>query len=134
MFIAVASILANSPAVAQSLKEQAACAAQAERFYRAYNNVQTPPGFKLESEDYQSHYNTKLNKCLILINEVSEYNGEILMSEELDDAFERRMFANYILGSKNNMRYCYLAPTPNKRLSCSSKQQFDSFVAKYMEQ
>jgi hypothetical protein len=51
IFFAVASILANGPAVSQSLKEQAACAAQAEIFYRDYNNIRPTPGFKLESED-----------------------------------------------------------------------------------
>ena len=134
IFIAVASILANGPAVAQSLKKQAACAAQAEIFYRAYNNIRPTPGFKLESEDYQSHYNTKLNKCLILINETSEYKGLVVISAELDDAFERRTFANYVLNLKTNTQYCHLTPTLDKTVPCSSRQEFDSFVAKYMQQ
>jgi hypothetical protein len=134
IFIAVASILANGPAIAQSLKEQAACAAQAQIFHRAYDNTASVPGFKFYNDWYQSHYNTKLNKCLVLINQMTNYKGQTIMTAELDDAFDRRVFANYIWNMKTGNVICQLTPTLDKTVTCSSKQEFDSFVAKYMEQ
>jgi hypothetical protein len=79
------------------------------------------------------HYNTKLNKCLVLIDQMTEYKGLTIMTAQLDDAFERRMFATYNLNLKNGNLVCQLMPTLDKTLTCSSKQEFDSFVAKYME-
>ena len=45
-----------------------------------------PPGFS----EYHSHYNKELKKCLILINQKSELNGQPVMATELHDAVERR--------------------------------------------
>ena len=118
----------------QSLKAQVVCAAQAERAYQVYKNAAFVPGFKFGSGDYQSHFNTKLNKCLILINQIYQYNGETMTTSQLSDAFERRVLANYSLNQKNNILDCELTPTLDKTANCLSRAEFDAFVAKYMEQ
>jgi hypothetical protein len=70
-------IIAASATMAQgqSLQEQATCAQQAKAAFQDYKEGASP-GFS----DYQSHYNKALNKCLILINQKSELNGQPVMA------------------------------------------------------
>ena len=60
------------------------------------------------------------------------------MTTDLYDAIERRGFASYIQLTKEGKQYqlnCELKPTlQEKETICASKQEFDAFVSKYMEQ
>jgi hypothetical protein len=132
----IAIIIAASAAMAQgqSLEEQAICAEQAKAAFQDYKAGAHPPG----TSDYQSHYNKTLNKCFVLINQKSELNGEPVMATELYDAIERPVLASYIQLTKEGKEYlrnCELTPTlQEKETICASKQEFDAFVSKYMEQ
>ena len=80
--------------------------------YRGYS-VQ---GFKVVH--YQSHYNKELNKCLILINQKSELNGQPIMAIELHDPVERRSLASYTQLTKERKEYllnCELKPTSQEK-------------------
>ena len=127
-------IAITSNASARSPQAQALCAKQAETAYQAYNNAGSVPGFRVESSSHQSHYNKKLNKRLILVDQMFQYNGETSVTAQLFDAFERRVFAKYVLNLNSNFRDCELTPTLDKREKCSSKNEFDAFVDKYMEE
>jgi len=98
----IALIIAASATMAQgqSLQEQATCAQQAKAAFQDYKEG-APPGFS----DYQSHYNKELNKCLILINQKSELNGQPVMAIELHDAVERRWLASYAQLTKGEKEY-----------------------------
>jgi hypothetical protein len=132
----IVTIIAASATMAQgqSLQEQPICAQQAEAAFQEYKGSAHPPGFS----DYKSHYNETLNKCLILINQKSELNGQPVMATELYDAIERRVLASYIQlkkEGKESLLNCELKPTlQEKETICVSKQQFDAFVSKYMEE
>ena len=63
-----------------------------------------------------------------------QYNGETSVTAQLFDAFERRVFANYVLNLNSNFKDCELTPTLDQRVGCSSKNAFDAFVDKYMEE
>ena len=119
---------------ARSPNEQEICAKLAEKAYQAYNNAGSVPGSKVESSWHQNHYNKKLNKCLILVDQMYQHNEETTITAQLFDAFERRVFANYVLNLDNNFKDCELTPTLDQRVSCSSKNAFDAFVDKYMEE
>ena len=69
-------IAITSNASARSPQAQALCAKQAETAYQAYNNAGSVPGFKVESSSHQSHYNKKLNKCLILVDQMYQLTGK----------------------------------------------------------
>jgi hypothetical protein len=127
-------IVIASNASAKSPQEQALCAKQAENAYQAYNNAGSVAGFKVESSWHQSHYNKKLNKCLVLADQMYQYDGETTITAQLLDAFERRVFAKYTLNLNSNFKDCELTPTLDKREKCSSKNEFDAFVEKYMEE
>ena len=131
----IAIIIAASATMAkgQSLQEEAICAEQAKATFQEYK-AGAPPG----TSDYQSHYNKALNKCFILIKQMSELNGQPVMATELYHVIERRVLASYIQLTKEGKEYlrnCELTPTlQEKETICGSKQKFDAFVAKYMEQ
>src|SRR5215472_14824108 len=100
-----------SNASAKSLQEQALCAKQSETAYQAYNNAGSVPGLRVESSWHQSHYNKKLNRCLIFVDQMYQYNGETSITAQLFDAFERYVFAKYTFNLKNNFLNCELTPT-----------------------
>jgi hypothetical protein len=60
------------------------------------------------------------------------------MSADLYDAIERREFASYIQFQGKEYKefppYCELKPISQEETICSSKQEFDAFVSKFMEQ
>jgi len=129
--IGIALIIAASATIAQgqSLQEQATCAQQAKAAFQDYKEG-APPGF--------SDYQKALNKCLILINQKSELNGQPVMATDLYDAVERRWLASYTQLTKEGKEHllnCELKPTlQEKETICKSKHEFDAFVSKYMEQ
>ena len=131
----IAIIIAASATMAheQSAQEQATCAEQAKAAFQEYKGG-APPG----TSDYQSHYSNALNKCFILIKQMSELNGQPIMASELYDVIERRVLASYIQLTKEATEYlrnCELTPTlQEKETICASKQEFGAFVSKYMEQ
>jgi hypothetical protein len=127
-------IVITSNASARSLKEQEICAKQAEIAYQTYNNAGSVPGSKVESSWHQSHYNKKLNKCLILVDQMYQHNGETSTTTQLFDVFDRRVLANFILNLDSHFIDCKLTPTLDQRENCSSKNAFDAFVEKYMEE
>jgi hypothetical protein len=122
----IALIIAASVTMAkgQSLQEQATCAQQAKAAFQDYKEG-APPGFG----DYQSHYNKE---------QKSELNGQPVMATDLYDAVERRWLASYTQLTEERKEYllnCELKPTSQeKETVCKSKQEFDAFVSKYMEQ
>ena len=126
-------VTANSALVAQaqSLQEQAACAEQAETAFQDYVSDAAPQS-KILTRGYQSHYNQKLNKCLILINETFQSDGHAGSSTALLEAFEGHTFASYVFSGKTRAD-CQLSPL-NKITFCLSRDEFDQFVSKYMEQ
>jgi hypothetical protein len=139
----IAIIIASSlaPSWGQTLQEQAICAQQAEKVFKAYNNAGSVPDYKPITSNYQSHYNTNLRKCLILVDEMSELKGEMLTTSELLDAFENRQIADYIWQTKEGKKfwevpplYCVLNPAGGSETNCSSRQEFDAFVSKLMAQ
>jgi len=111
----IALIITASATMAQgqSLQEQATCAQQAKAAFRDYKEG-APPGFS----EYHSHYNKELKKCLILINQKSELNGQPVMATELHDAVERRWVASYTQLTKEGKEYllnCELKPTSREK-------------------
>ena len=115
MATGITLIIAASATMAQgqSLQEQMTCAQQAKAAFQDYKEGASPG-----SSDYQSHYNKALNKCLILINQKSELNGQPVMATELHDAVERRWVASYTQLTKEGKEYllnCELKPTSQEK-------------------
>ena len=133
IFLAIIITASSTIARSQTLQDQAICARQAKVAFRDWNNSGSVPGLKILSDNYQSHYNTKIKKCLIFITYMSSMKGKLSEYYVLLDAFERREYARY-LNSVAAPPYCELTPTLDQTILCKSETKFDAFVAKYMEQ
>ena len=130
---------------AQSLDQQERCAQQARR---AFQEIQAEAastnqklGFTPISSDYQSHYNTKSGKCLMLVETNTMFAGESNTSAYLSDANERRYYASYLWMSRKGKKYwevppisCELTASSREKKLCSSREEFDAFTANYMEE
>ena len=137
-----ATLIFTVSAYAQPLDLQATCAAQARKAFNEFEREwKTDPGgkaFKTLSTDYQSHYNTKLKKCLMLITMMGNQSQA---SVYLSDAYERRIYASYLGFSHEIKEYwevppitCELIPSLPEKKHCNSSEEFDAFVAEYMEE
>ena len=92
----------NSELRAQSLQNQAICAAQAKKTFAEDNaewdrqDKQMNLGMETISVDYESHYNTKINRCLMLVIRTYNFGKQISTSKNLFDAIERRGYGAYL--------------------------------------
>ena len=150
-------LLIATTASAQSLEQQAMCAKQAKAYFQEdnpdnqkANQKALDYGYKSLGSDYVSHYNAKLNRCFVLVDGSSQApDGRFGTNSQLADAFERRIYATYGWTSEKGKRYwevpptiCELMPKGKPALNedhrettnCSSKDEYDAFVAKYMEE
>jgi len=129
----------------QSLDFQATCAAQSRKAFQEYEYEFTngPGGkhFRTISSNYQSHYNTKLKKCMALIESTRMLANQSSTSLILTDAFERRDYAYYLWVSREGKKYwevppsqCELIPSLREKKNCTTREEFDAFVAGYMEE
>jgi hypothetical protein len=146
IFLAIPAVIGlASSAHSQTLDLQATCAAQARRAFQEYSAEDKAESAKLGmpilSIDYQSHYNTKINRCLILTEKTSSFGGQTSTSVNLWDALERRNYANWLWQSHPTKKYwevppitCDLVRNYRDMKNCTSREQFDAFVAEYMEE
>jgi hypothetical protein len=137
--IFVAMLIGNmtcATAWGQFHQEQEVYAKHAKVAFQEYSADEQKSGIKPFTSDYQSHYNTKLDKCLIRIEETIPSDGEFITNVLLFEVFERRLYASYFSKSGSKvLTYCDLIPTfHDEKTFCSSRGEFDSFVSKYMEQ
>jgi hypothetical protein len=126
-----------SGALAQSLSQQAQCAAQARVTAREDNNKwelenkQVGLPYRTVSFDYQSHYNAKMNRCFLMTTRTMMFGDKIYTLKNLSDAFERR---DYALFTSGNPQFCQLLPSIGQEKCCTTQEEFDAFVAGYMEE
>jgi hypothetical protein len=66
---------------------------------------------------------------------------ETLTSKLLADAYEQRVYGHYVWTSVEGKKFwdvppviCELIPSIAQKTFCSSPEEFDAFVAKYMEE
>jgi hypothetical protein len=142
----------------QPLDLQDKCASQARKSFqelldeiKAVNSkVLQLLGGELSSSTYQSHYNAKLNRCLMLMTVFYNYPGDQHNAVDvfLLDANERRFYATYgekmsyeaalaeHTGKKvsGDVVVCELTPSLRQKTLCKTRVEFDGFVAGYMEE
>jgi hypothetical protein len=110
----------------QSLTFKRQCAGDADRYFRKWNNVQTPSTAQV---GYESHYNPSQKACFVLIQYTDpsrEYFGL-----QLFDAVEQRQYADF--SSEEALIFCHLIPSDGEQKPCNSKAALSAFVASYME-
>jgi hypothetical protein len=146
LFVMIVAVVLTSvmQAHSQTLDDQGRCAAQAKRAFQQWQeDDKKGPLANMGttiSSDYESHYNTKIKKCLILI-EASTSMGNISNYATLMDAYERRVYASYLWISRQDKKYwevppimCELISTHGEVRRCAHRIEFDAFVATYLEE
>ena len=147
-FFAFAAVIGlTSAAHSQTLELQATCAAQARRAFQEYSAEDKAESAKFGklmstmSIDYRSHYNTKINRCLIVTEKMSSVGAQTSTSVNLWDALERRNYASWLWQSHPTKKYwevpplaCELSPNYQGKRNCATREEFDAFVAEYMEE
>lgn len=88
-------------------------------------------GYKLNSLDsYETHYNQKLSRCFISMRSYSRK----AVTQSLIDAFEQKNFASYAWMSGEVKPFlCQLLPGSENMKTCSSDEEYQSFIKSYME-
>jgi len=137
-----AIVIATGSVRGQSLDDQAICAKQAKVAFDGYYGSRGS-AVKPISVNYRSRYNPKLNRCFVSIQTSDMVGNQIVTGAVLIDAFEQRIYASYSFTSPEpNKTYvgigpqlsCILAPLGQSQTHCSSRDEYDAFVAPYMEQ
>lgn len=118
---------------AASLQQQEMCGAQAKKAFEELNTNSLPGEYW---QDYESHYNTKLNRCLIITHRASAKNT----SEMLSDANEQHVFADFYWVPRDDKKYWEVPPVTcefetayGQMEHCNSQGEFNTAVAKYMD-
>ena len=136
---AVVVSLSAATGYAQAPDQQERCPLQAKRFFQEEFADETDDlarqlGPKRISSSYQSRYNTKSNRCFVLVEISSSTGGHISMSTHLVDANERRYYAYYVWIDDKNPAICELSPSFRDKKLCKTREEFDGFIAGYMEE
>jgi len=139
----IGAILLSTVGRSQTLDLQAMCAEQAQKTFqeleREFKNDPASKLFRTVSSHYQRHYNTKLKKCLVLIEAIRMLDNQQSIVVDLIDAFERRPYASYqgILreGKEEGAPMtCKLTASYRQKKKCTTREEFDALVAEYMEE
>jgi hypothetical protein len=146
IFASIAILTSGTLARSQSIDLQGKCASQARIAYQESEREDREQSTKLGalfmgSSAYQSHYDTKLQKCLMLIDQTQALGDQMWTGATLTDAYERRVYAVYIWISQENKKYsevppivCELIPFLADKRNCTNREEFDAFVAGYMKE
>ena len=145
--IAIMVCLTGTMAHGQSPQQQEICEKQAKALVASLSAaimsaaIKSLPRLHTFKNSARTHYNTKLNNCFVLVETTGQgSNGQHSVSSQLVDALEEHVYATYAWTSRDNNKKhgevppttCELTPT-RETTNCSSKNEFDAFVAKYME-
>jgi len=98
-------------------------------------------GYKLnELALLQTHYNVKLNKCFLAFDYTTRNADGLENVRYLLDAIEQREYAEYIWKSAKGRPFlivpplsCKLIPSSGDKSICKSEEEYEAFVAHYME-
>jgi hypothetical protein len=142
-------VACGTMARSESLGVQERCASEARKAFLELedeNRAKYNPSTLIHKavSDYQSHYNTKLDRCLMLINRrsvlpLSENLSDQQRESVLVDANERRYYATYVetqlaVETKPKIDTCELTPGMRRKIPCTTREEFDAFAATYLEQ
>jgi hypothetical protein len=112
---------------AQSLKEKYELSVQcgkqaAQRFEEFALTIIPSPGNR-----YESHYNSRLNKCFLL-----KMVGEEYQAFSLEDVNENKEVGNYFVKHRRNDKPLLIACRVQEK-KCTSEEEFRALIKPFME-
>lgn len=116
---------------AATLAQQKMCAEQARKKFHEDNPK--PNDYTV----YTSHFDPAANVCYVMVSIIATEKGGISVSDVVYDAFEGRVYGNYVWinpqgkkGSEVAPMLCSVKPRGQEEITCKSSQQFDDLVEK----
>lgn len=128
-------VAANAVPKAASLEYQEKCAEQAKKSF-------SEMGYKPKDlAGYENHYNAKLNKCFIMIqNTDAKYSPTIWNYKNLLDAYEGKAYGEYSWHTVKDKKYwevppftCKVVLLTGEERFCKSDEEFDELTKIYMQ-
>jgi hypothetical protein len=135
--VASTTAVVLSTANAQLPDPQQRCSTEAKRAFeelrREYDTEVKGLQLKVDVglNEYRHYYNSKLKRCLLLVNKNSTMVDETSHTSYLIDT-DRRMYAVYI-ETNGQVQSCTLIQSARQTTACKSRDEFDAFVSQYIE-
>jgi hypothetical protein len=126
------------PVHSQSLGRQEMCAAQANRAFQEFSTENKELTAKL-GMTAKSHYNPKINRCLILTDN-TYFDGRYLRNYiNLWDALKLQNYASWFSQTETpeysvDLVTCELTRNFKDKITCTNREEFDVFISEYMEE
>lgn len=128
-----------------TLLEQKICADQAKRSFDesdASKPIKDKTMKRVSPADYSSHYDAKANICYIMVHEANIFDEasakKVSISMIVYDAFEGRVYANYLWFSQKDKKAwevapmeCSVKPRGQDEITCKSSEEFERLVDKH---
>ena len=130
LLIGLAMLGSVSTAHAANVQDQADCHQVAQKDFDAAKAL---PSFGRALSGFESHYNTKMHACLVLLH--YNYTDEpITTAHTLIDETGNHTYADYIKHvTKKEIIFCSFEPTPfAERKFCNSLDEFMAGIKPYM--
>jgi len=129
LFLAGCSNLAKTNV--DNLAMQEKCAKAAKDFFADYMNNQDDytKEYLKNNFSFTNHYNTRLNKCLVII---TDNEGDLGFHEVLYDAYENKEWGGiHTAGTTGGLCSIWIE---NKQQFCKNESEFNDLIKKYMEE
>jgi hypothetical protein len=117
-----------------SLDAQDRCAKQALAAFKFSGADKEPMA------DLENHFNLTLNKCFVVVGRVDLTSGIFSKSTILSDAFEGRVFGNYLWTNPKHKSAlevppleCTVTLPSGEEKQCKSREEFENLIKAYME-
>jgi hypothetical protein len=131
------AIVLGPTANAQSPDNRQTCSTEAKRIFEELRREYDAEvkGLQLKVDvglnDYRHHYNSKLKRCLLLINKNATMVDELSHISYLIDT-DRRMYAIYV-ETNGQVQSCTLIQSARQTTAWKRRDEFDAFVSQYLE-
>ena len=131
------AVVLHPTANAQSPDPQQQCSTDAKRVFEDLRRTYDAEvrGLQLKVDvglnDYRHYYNSKLKRCLLLVNKNTTMVDDLSHTSYLIDT-DRRMYAVY-METNRQMQSCTLIQSVRQTAACKSRDEFDAFVSQYLE-
>lgn len=127
-------VTASDRGKAESLTMQGKCSDQARKVF-------TSLGYRDGGmNSFQNHYQTKLNKCMLLLETKNVSGGTVYTFKFVIDAFENKNYGEYTWRTDPVKKYwevppvsCNVYTISGEKKNCTSEDEFVKLASEYME-
>ena len=107
---------------------QEKCARQAASFFR--------DGYaQKKMATYESHYNQRLDRCFMMVYDMSDVSGTVVLIKDLYDAFGGADLGTFARSTDKNGQStrCFFTLPSGEEKACSTEKEFKELVKVYMQ-